>query len=182
MPTVEEQLQTQIRNIEQSSGKSMAEWRALIAATGLTKHSEIVAWLKTQHGMSHGSANRVALEALRPLDAPTGDAQVDAIYAGKAAALRPLHDTVIATAKSYGNDVELAPKKSYVSVRRRKQFAMVGPGPGGTLEICLNLPDEPIAGRLESGGGMLPRRVRIHSASEFDAELRGWLHEAYDRS
>ena len=57
-----------------------------------------------------------------------------------------------------------------------------GPGPGGSLEICLNLPDTPIAGRLESRGGMLARRVRIKSAAEFDGELRGWLREAYDRS
>jgi hypothetical protein len=182
MPTVEEQIQTQIRNIEQSSGKSMAEWRVAIEATGLTKHAEIVAWLKTRHAMSHGNANRVALEALRPVDAPVGDAQIAAIYAGRNAALRPLHDEVVATARGYGGDVELAPKKTYVSVRRHRQFAMVGPGPGGTLEICLNLPDEPIAGRLESGGGMLPRRVRIHTRNEFDTELRGWLHEAYDRS
>jgi hypothetical protein len=182
MPTVDEQLQTQIRNIEASSGRTMAQWRAAVRDKGLGKHGAIVAWLKSEHGMSHGNANRVALEVLRADDAPAGDDQVDAIYAGKSAPLRPLHDEVIATARGFGGDVELAPKKSYVSLRRTKQFGMVGPGPGGTLEICLNLPDAPIRGRLESGGGMLARRVRIHSAAEFDGELRGWLREAYERS
>jgi len=42
MPTVEKQLQTQIANIERSSGLTMAEWRTQAAARGLTKHGQIV--------------------------------------------------------------------------------------------------------------------------------------------
>jgi hypothetical protein len=83
MPTVEEQLQTQIANIERSSGRTMAEWRTEAVARGLTKHGQVVAWLKTEHGMSHGNANRVAIEVLKPVEAPTGDAQIDAIYSGR---------------------------------------------------------------------------------------------------
>jgi len=182
MPTVDEQLATQITNIERSSGKTMAEWRAEIHAHGLTKHGEIVAWLKAEHGMTHGNANRVAIEALKAPDAPKGDAQIDAIYSGKNAALRPLHDKVIATVEAFGSDVELAPKKTYVSLRRAKQFGMVGPGTGGRLEVCLNLPDAPIAGRMVSGGGMLARKVLIKTEAELDGELKSWLREAYDRS
>lgn len=63
MPSVEDALRTQIRNIEAQHGRSMSEWTALIAARGLTKHGEILAWLKSEHGMSHGNANRVALIA-----------------------------------------------------------------------------------------------------------------------
>ncbi|HEX7471754.1 MAG TPA: DUF4287 domain-containing protein, partial [Candidatus Limnocylindrales bacterium] len=63
MATVEEGLRAQIRNIEAKHGRSMAEWTELVRAKGLTKHGEIIAWLKTDHGMSHGNANRVALVA-----------------------------------------------------------------------------------------------------------------------
>jgi hypothetical protein len=182
MPSVDDALRTQIANIEAQSGQSMAQWRDVISQAGLTKHGAIVSWLKADHGMSHGNANRVAIEVLRPADAPAGDAVIDAIYAGKSAALRPLHDDVIALARGFGSDVELAPKKTYVSLRRKQQFGMVGPGSGGTLEIGLNLPDAPVAGRMGSGGGMLSRRVRIKTADEFYAELRGWLRDAYDRS
>ena len=182
MPTVDEQVATQIANIERSSGKTMAEWRVEIQARGLTKHGEIVTWLKAEHGMSHGNANRVAIEALRAADAPSGATQIDAIYSGKNAALRPLHDRVIKTVRAFGSDVELAPKKTYVSLRRNKQFGMVGPASGGRLEICLNLPDAPIEGRMQQGGGMLARKVQIRAEEDFDAELKAWLREAYDRS
>lgn len=182
MPSVEEQLQTQISNIERSSGRTTAEWRLEAAARGLVKHGQILAWLKTEHGMSHGNANRVAIEALKPAEVPTADAQIDAIYSGRNAGVRPLHDRVIEIAQAFGRDVELAPKKTYVSLRRTKQFGMVGPASGGRLEICLNLPDAPVDGRMQSGGGMLARRVLIAADGELDDKLTAWLREAYERS
>jgi hypothetical protein len=69
-----------------------------------------------------------------------------------------------------------------VSLRRKKQFAMVGPGPAGRLEIGLNLPDRQVGGRLEAATGMASRRVRIATSAELDDELLGWLREAYDQA
>ena len=94
MPDPEAQIQNQIRNIETSTGRSMDDWVALVHASGFTKHGQIVSWLKTEHGMSHGNANRVALIALREPDAPEGDDLVEAIYSGSKAPLRPFHDRV----------------------------------------------------------------------------------------
>ena len=86
--------QNQIRNIETSTGRSMDEWVALVGSSGRSKFGEIVAWLKTQHGMSHGNANLVALIYLRGPAAPAGDDLVDAIYSGPKAGLRAFHDQV----------------------------------------------------------------------------------------
>jgi Domain of unknown function (DUF4287) len=61
MATPEEGLAAQIRNIEQRYGKSMSEWFAVIAASGLAKHTEVVAMLKAEHGLAHGAAHRVSL-------------------------------------------------------------------------------------------------------------------------
>lgn len=183
MPSVEDALRTQIANIERSSGRTVAEWRTLAQERGLAKHGEIVAWLKAEHGMSHGSANRVAIEVLKAPDAPVGEEAIDALYAGPRAALRPLHDRVVGLARSFGPDVELAPKKAWLSLRRQKQFATVGPASASRLEVCLNLPETPAGGRLEApSGAMLPRRVRLGSEAEVDAEFEGWLREAYARS
>ena len=74
MATIDDALRTQIRNIEQSTGRSMDDWAALVKASGQAKHGEILAWLKTEHGLTHGNANLVALTALRGPAAPTGDA------------------------------------------------------------------------------------------------------------
>lgn len=182
MPDPDAQVQNQIRNIESSTGRSMDEWVALVNASGKTKHGEILSWLKTEHGMSHGNANLVALIALRGPDAPEGDDLVDRIYSGPKVALRPFHDRVVAAAQGFGDDVQLAPKQAYVSLRRNKQFATVGPASGGRLELGLNLKDVEPAGRLEASSGMCTHRFRMADPSEFDAEVVERLREAYDRA
>lgn len=181
MGTVEDAVQTQARNIEQKHGRSMADLVALVGASGTSKHGEIVAWLKSEHGFGHGDANLVAMTALRGPAAPAGDDLVEAIYAGPKAALRPFHDRVIEIARGFG-DVELSPKQTYVSLRRAKQFGTVGPASGGRLEIGLNLKGREPAGRLEPTTGMCTHRVRLTDPSELDAEMIGWLREAYDRA
>ena len=166
MPDLDEAVRNQIRNIEASTGRSMDEWVALVGSSGRSKHGEIVAWLKSEHGLTHGNANRIALTALRGPAAPEGDALVDAIYGGPKAGLRPLHDRVVEVARGFGADVELAPKQAYVALRRSKQFGTVGPASGGRLEIGLNLKGIELAGRLETASGMCTHRVRLTDAAE----------------
>ena len=180
MSTVDDATATMIANFPAKTGKSLDEWVRDVRAQGPMKHGQIVALLKTEHGMTHGFANFVANRALAPDEAPGGDALVDAMYAGAKADLRPLHDAVIAAVQAFGSDVELAPKKAYVSLRRSKQFGTVGPGPGGRLEVGLNLGGVEPQGRLEATTGMCTHRVRIASRQEFDGELVGWLRQAYE--
>jgi hypothetical protein len=181
MTSLDDALQSQMRNIEQATGRSMDEWVALVRATGTERHSEIVAWLKDTHGFSHGNANLVALRA-RNGSAASGDELVDAMYSGTRSTIRPLHDRVIALVRDFGTDVELAPKKAYVSLRRSKQFGTVGPGPGGQLEIGLNLRGEEPGARLQAADGMCTHRVRLSSVDEVDDQVIGWLRAAYDRA
>ena len=181
MATLDDAVKTQIRNIEQATGLSMDEWVAKVKASGKERHTEILDWLKTEHGFSHGNANLVALTARRG-SVTGGDELVDAMYAGPKAALRPFHDRVIELARGFGADVELAPKQAYVSLRRAKQFATVGPGPAGQLEIGLNLAGVTPEGRLQAAGGMCTHRVRLSSPDELDSEVIGWLRDAYERS
>ena len=182
MASVDEAVQKQQRNIESRTGRPFDSWVELARSSGMTKHGQILAWLKTEHGFGHGDANLVALTALRGPDAPEGEDLVDAIYSGPKASLRPFHERVIEVARSFGGDVELAPKQAYVSLRRRKQFGSVGPATGGRLEIGFNLKGVAPAGRLEATTGMCTHRVRLTDPSEFDAEVVGWLREAYDRA
>ena len=134
--------------------------------------------LKSDYGMTHGNANLIALTYLRGPDAPEGDALVDAIYAGQGVP-PSAPDRVIETAQGFGGDVTLAPKQAYVSVRRAKQFATVGPASGGRLEVGFNLKDVEPAGRLERSSGMCSHRVSS-DPSEFDGEVIAWLRTAYD--
>ncbi len=182
MPDLDEAVRTQIRNIETSTGRSMDDWVALVRSSGRARHGEIMTLLKTDHGLTHGNANLIALTALRGPAAPVGDDLVEAIYSGPKGSLRPLHDRVVALARGFGDDVQLAPKQTYVALRRSKQFGTVGPASGGRLEIGLNLKGLEPAGRLESSSGMCTHRVRLNDAAELDDEVIGWLREAYDRA
>ena len=147
MATVEEGLQAQIRNIEATYGKPIREWLAIIAASGLTKHTDIVNMLKNDYGMTHGAAHRVSILARQNAAQQTGADQdsdpVSALYTGKKASLRPIHDALMSAIHGFGDDIELAPKKGYVSLRRRKQFAMIQPSGAGRIDLGLILPDVP---------------------------------------
>ena len=183
MPSIEDQIRTQIANIEASTGRSFADWIGIVRASGIEKHAQAVAMLKDEHGLTYGNANLIVMKA-READAggaPTDDQLVQAHYAGKNAALRPAYDAVVAAVSAFGDDVELAPKKSYVSLRRKKQFGQVGPA-AGQLEVCLNLPGRDGTERLKPTTGMATHRVRIADASGLDEELVGWLREAYERA
>ena len=189
MATVEEGLQAQIRNIEATSGKPMSDWLAIISASGLTKHTDVVSMLKKDYGMTHGAAHRVSLvareQAAVTAAAGPGRDPVSALYAGKKASLRPLHDALMNTIQAFGDDIEVAPKKGYLSLRRRKQFAMIQPSGAGRIDLGLILRDVPPEARLESAKGfnaLFTHRVRLTSTTDIDPQLIAWLQRAYDRA
>jgi predicted transport protein len=167
-------------NLASKSGRTLDEWVTIVREQGIEKHGQIISYLKSEHGMTHGYANFVATVALRP---PAEDTDLVAEqYAGAKAALRPIYETLLSTITRFGPDVEVAPKKTYVSLRRSRQFALVKPSSRSRLEIGLNLPGEPATPRLRASGGMCSHIVDVTSADDLDAELEGWLRQAYSRA
>lgn len=177
-----------VANMPEKTGKPLADWVAIVKASGLEKHGEMVKLLKSEHGMTHGFANLVAHEVrggvATRLPDPSSDL-VAAQYAGDKAVLRPIHDAIADAVAGFGGDVEQAPKKTYVSLRRAKQFALVQPSTKTRVDVGINLKDVPSQGRLEVSGsfnGMVSHRVRLGSVADVDAELIEWLRMAYDRA
>jgi hypothetical protein len=186
---------TLLANLPAKTGKTLAEWFDVVGATGLRKHGEIVEHLKTTCGVSHGYANQIALRFLAGGSgadvapaAPAANTLDDAVawqYAGAKAGLLPIYEAVAEAVRGFGPDVELAPKKAYVSLRRHKQFAIVQPSTATRLDLGIQLPALPPGARLEASGSfnaMLSHRVRVASAAEVDAELIAWLRQAYDQA
>jgi hypothetical protein len=176
-------LQTMIANLAEKTGRALPEWVKLARGSGAAKHGEMVKFLKEKHALGHGYANLVAAEALKAAGAaePSGEELIDAQYAGKKAALRPPCDALIAAAKKLGADVEVAPKKTCVSLRRKKQFALVEAATNTRVDVGLQLKGVPVAGRLEKyPNTMCTHRVKLESPAALDAELKGWLKQAYD--
>ncbi len=186
MSSVDEATQTQIRNIETQTGQSLDELIAAGLATGQTKHKALQAFFTETYGLTYGNANVVAIFARDRLKGASGEEAnfVDAQYEGKKAALRPLYDTLIAAVTDFGDDMAIAPKRTYVSLRRKKQFALVQPGPG-RVDVGINLKGVEPDGRLEKSGSfnaMCTHRVRVNSPDDVNDELLGWLRLAYEQA
>lgn len=50
--------------IEKRYGQPIAHWLNLLGTLSGKKHMEMVAWLKTEHGMGHGHANALVAHFL----------------------------------------------------------------------------------------------------------------------
>ncbi|MCB9296956.1 MAG: DUF4287 domain-containing protein [Lewinellaceae bacterium] len=177
---------TMIANLEKNTGKPLAEWVAVVKSSGLSKHGEIVKFLKTEHAFTHGFANLVAHEAKGSAAANLAETMdlVAEQYKGKEN-LRQIYDKLMKEVGKFGKDVEIAPKKAYVSLRRSKQFAILQPSTKARLDIGLNLKDIEPQGRLEAAGSwnsMCSHRIRITEPGEADAEVVKWLKMAYENS
>lgn len=51
-------------SIERRYGRPVRHWLDLIEASPLTRHGELVAWLKAEHDLGHGHANALVAHAL----------------------------------------------------------------------------------------------------------------------
>ena len=182
----EEMAASMIANLEEKTGKNLEQWIAITNATKLAKHGEIVKFLKAEHGMTHGYANLVAHKALQSDTwSAAGDELVSAQYAGAKAGLRPIYDHLVERVSGFGADVEISPKKSYVSLRRSKQFAIVQPSTRTRVDVGINLKEVDPTERLEASGSfnsMVSHRVRVTESDQVDHELIDWLRQAYDGS
>jgi hypothetical protein len=171
---------TQLSNIEKRTGKTLAQLAKIITSSGLTKHGEIVAMLKADLGMGHGDANTLVHVTKAPAAPASGDV-LDEIYTGPKADLRPIHVALMAAITKFGA-FEIAPKKGYVSLRGKKQFAMIGPATNTQVEVGLNVKGVKGTARLieQRPGGMCQYKVRVADRKEVDAELLAWIRQAYD--
>lgn len=188
MSNVEKALATQLANIEKRTGKSLDELARIIRASGLTRHGQIRDMLKRDLGMGHGDANtlvHVVLKsdgesAAKQTGQSTGDV-IGEIYSGPKAALRAVHDRLMESIDKFG-EFEIAPKKGYVSLRRKKQFAMIGPATNTRVEVGLNVKELPPNPRLLEmpPKSMCNYKVKVTDASEVDKELISWIRTAFD--
>lgn len=188
MNSVDKATETQIRNIQAKTGKSLEQLGALIKKSGLTKHGEIRDMLKRDLGLGHGDANTLTHVVLQSDGARAAQASgasaddvVAELYSGAKAELRPIHDKLMAAIARFG-DFEIAPKKGYLSLRRGKQFAMIGPATNTRVEVGLNMKGVPATARLvaQPAGGMCQYKVKVTEVKEVDRELIAWIKQAYD--
>lgn len=180
----EEMANAMIANMKEKTGKTLQQWLAVAKKSGEEKHGGVVKFLKAEHGLTHGFANLVAHKHLKS-DAGSADSGSDLVaaqYAGPKADLKPIYDALIKAAKACGKDVEISPKKTYVSLRRNKQFAIIQPSTKTRVDLGVNFKDEAAKGRLEKSGSfnaMVSHRVRLENSADVDKDVKAWLKKAY---
>jgi len=177
-------VQKMLDNIKAKTGKSSDYWIKLVQKSGLEKHGEKMKLLKEDHGFTHGYANTIVHLSKSDSAVNTKDkgSLVDQQYNGKES-LRPIYDKLIKEISKFGKDVELAPKKAYVSLRRNKQFGLIQPSTKTRVDIGVNLKSvEPGGVKAGSWNTMVSHRIRIEDVKDVNKEVVKWLKQAYENS
>ncbi|HBH25552.1 MAG TPA: DUF4287 domain-containing protein [Cytophagales bacterium] len=175
-------LQTMIDNMSEKTGKSLSEWKKLLKQKNFTKHSEAVGFLKGEYGVTHGFANTIV--QLSKDEDTSPDELVAAQYKGKES-LIPIYKGLISFVSGLGEDLTITPKKTSVSVIRKRQFLLIKPATKTRIDLGLKFKNKTITDRLENSGPfgtMCSHRVRVTQISDLDPELKEWIKEAYEES
>ena len=141
--------------------------------------------MKTNYGLTQGYANFIAFGYREQFETPqSGDDMLTEQYSVSKSSLKLLYDDLCKILQSFGNNVEISPRKTYVTIRRSKQFAIFKVSTKDRLDVGLILKGEPETLRLKSGkqfSGMMTHCVAVHSKKDIDSELIGWLKLAYKK-
>ncbi|MHA7128378.1 DUF5655 domain-containing protein [Algoriphagus namhaensis] len=175
--------QKMIENLETNTGKSLEQWVQLVQQQNLIKHGQILSYLKSEHGFTHGFANLVAHKALKSDAGSQEDPDLMELqYRGKEH-FKPVFEKLKSRIQAFGEDVEFVPKKAYVSVKRKKQFAMLIPATKTRFEIGINLKGQEPKGILEADtktNGMCSHKIHLEAVEDLNEEVFDWLKSAYE--
>lgn len=177
---------TQIANIEKSTGKKLSEWIAIVNKSGFAKHGELVNFLKEKHAFTHGNANMVVHHA-KQSHAGAAENDTDWVteqYKGKEN-LKPWYERIMSEINKFGKDIEVSPKKAYVSLRRKKQFAILQPSTKDRFDVGLNIKGITPSGIVEDGSkwnAMCTHRIKVTDEKMINKELIEWIRKSYDQA
>jgi len=171
------------KGLLENTGKTLEQWIEIIEKAKLQKHKEIMDYLKSEHGLSYGFANFIALK-FNKSDAGSfaEDELISAQYKGKEI-LMPIYEKLIEEISKLGDDITFTPKKDSVSIIRKKQFTLIKPATKTRIDLGLKFKNKETGGRLENSGpfgAMCTHRVQLNSVSDVDKEVMAWIAEAYE--
>jgi predicted transport protein len=176
---------TMIENFKSKTGHTLDEWKAIITKKKFSKHGEIVKFLKEEHQVTHGYASEIALKVLATdaASASNTDDLVENQYKGKEH-LKPYYDKLIAEVQKFGGDFEIAPKKAYVSLKRKKQFITLNPASKTRFEIGFNLKGVEPKGKLEAEkpDGICSHKINLATITDIDKEVIDWIRMAFEKA
>lgn len=185
-----------MRNLKERTGKDLETWIEIVRTEGPEGEIAQAEWLKSEHGMGTNYAGWIAGRANGAKGAEDYDpeALVEAMFAGKKAALRPLYDELLRIGLGLGPDVTASPGTTIVPLYRGNVFAQLKPTTNTRIDVglCLKGVDltatAPVThndSRLIDTGGAakgdrITHRIPVSSEADIDEYLRMWMRRAYE--
>jgi len=170
------------------TGKKEPEIRKIYLDSKLEKHSDIRTLFMNQLGLSYGYANTLAHYVMKTdgvslAEGKTMNQVLDEIYSGEKMKFRVIHDTIMKEIEKFGG-FEIVPKKGYVSLKQKRQFAMIGPKTNSRMEVGINIKKSIQNPQFEEQpkGSMCQYLVKISQISELNNDLFKYLKVAYEES
>lgn len=184
-----------LNDLPLETGKSLEEWLAILHRDGPSDRAERRKWLQTRHGFGPRVAEwldgKAAGEREWDHDPDAylrqASANIDAMYTGARAGLRPLHEALLAMALSLGSDVRVSPCKTIVPLYRKHVFAQIKPASAKRIDFGLALGKSTRrvpAWLIDTGGAAkndrITHRAPIERLDQIDSRLATWTKIAYD--
>jgi len=184
-----------IANLPKTTGRSIDEWIALVKKSGPRGEKERREWLKESYKLGGTTAwmivDRVEGKGAEDTDGAAylkaAAGYVESMYAGPKAALRPIHNALIAQGLALGGDVKICPCQTIVPFYREHVFAQIKPSTRTRIDFGLALKSakkKPPKRLLDTGGlakgDRITHRIEITSLAGIDAEVKEWLKIAYE--
>lgn len=187
-------MQKWITELKQKTGRSLEEWLAYIKKSGPKDEEGRRAWLKEKHGLGTNTAWWLA-ERVEGKGQESGDPDlylakaeldVDKMFSGGKAKLRPLYDALLKLGLKTGKEAKACPCSTIVPLYRNHVFAQIKPTTQTRIDMGFALGDLKPTGRLIDTGGFakkdrITHRIPITSMDDIDDEVKHWLKVAYDR-
>jgi hypothetical protein len=183
-----------ITELKQKTGRTLEEWLKLIKKEGPAEEKARRDWLREKHGLNtmtatwlaERSAGKGAAMEDPDLYLESAERDVDKMFAGGKAHLRPVYNALLKLGLKTGKEAKACPCTTIVPLYRNHVFAQIKPATQTRIDMGFALGDMKPTGRLIDTGGFakkdrITHRIPITSLDDIDDEVKHWLKVAYDR-
>jgi hypothetical protein len=182
-----------VSTLKEKTGRSLDEWLTVVKESGPKTEKEQREWLKQEFKLGTNSAWWIAERAAgkgTETDDPevylrTAEQNVEKMFSGKRADMRPLYDKLLALGLSMGKDVKACPCETMVPLYRRHVFAQIKPTTQTRIDMGFALGALKAEGRLIDTGGYakkdrITHRITVSVPADIDNDVKRWLRVAYE--
>jgi predicted transport protein len=175
-----------IDGLKDATGKSLSEWAELVTSSGHAKRNGIIRWLKEKNGFGHLHASLLAgicLNNGRPVYGSTDNLLSNQF--ARAADMRGLYESLAAFLKQHFPNSTILPKKTYVSLLEKREFAAINIKPK-ELRLGLDLGERAFDETVTRSklSGPMPRishMLVITDAAQLNSQLAELLKTSHQR-